>query len=73
MRHRWIYQTLIAFAFTPVVSIICVADDRRAAAPIFTKDQTQGVFFDSLSDAIRGQRPTVSQLKGSAAEAAEKA
>lgn len=39
------------------------ADDKRAAAPEFSAADTQGIFFDSAKDAIRGERPTLSALR----------
>lgn len=44
-------------------SIISRADEKRAAAPEFSAADTEGVFFDSASDAIRGERPALSQLR----------
>ena len=42
------------------------AQERRAPPPTFSSDQLQGIFFDKLSDAIRGQRPSLSSLRNSA-------
>ena len=39
------------------------ADDRRAKPPKFTERDTQQVFFPKLSDAIRGERPTLADLQ----------
>lgn len=43
-----------------------LADERRASAPTFTPNQTRGVFFDDLSQAFRGSRPTVSGIRKTA-------
>lgn len=39
------------------------AQERRAPPPQFNPEQLNGVFFDKLSDAIRGQRPSLSSLR----------
>ncbi len=39
------------------------ADEKRAPAPKFASGATQGVFFGSLNDAIRGQRPQLQALR----------
>jgi cytochrome c556 len=51
----WISLLLIA---TPLA-----AQERRSPPPKFSPDQLQGIFFDKLSDAIRGQRPTLWSLR----------
>lgn len=39
------------------------AEEKRAAAPKFSDDSTQGIFFDSVDDAIRGERPSLASLR----------
>lgn len=39
------------------------AQERRSPAPTFQDDQIRGIFFDKLSDAIRGDRPKLSSLR----------
>ncbi len=39
------------------------ADDRRLAAPKFSETQTNRIFFPSLSDALIGQRPSITSLQ----------
>ncbi|QEF97239.1 hypothetical protein Mal15_12780 [Stieleria maiorica] len=38
-------------------------EEKRAPAPKFSADATQGIFFDSVGDAIRGERPTLQELR----------
>ncbi|WP_182867294.1 cytochrome c [Rhodopirellula sp. JC639] len=38
-------------------------EEKRAPKPKFSADATQGIFFDSVGDAIRGQRPTLQELR----------
>ena len=38
-------------------------DDKRAPAPKFSAESTKGIFFDSVKDAIRGQRPSLESLR----------
>ncbi len=45
---------------------IAVAADKRAPAPTFGNEQLRGVFFEKLSDGIRGTRPSLSSLRASA-------
>lgn len=47
---------------------IAQADERRAPAPTFSPDQLRGVFFDDVSEAIRGTRPSLSSLRKSATD-----
>ncbi|TWT50743.1 hypothetical protein Pla22_34860 [Rubripirellula amarantea] len=42
--------------------------ERRAAAPTFSADQLEGVFFPSLDDALPSGRPTVAAVRKSASE-----
>ncbi|MGB7329566.1 MAG: hypothetical protein WBD31_32125 [Rubripirellula sp.] len=37
--------------------------ERRAPAPKVSTEQLQGIFFDDLGEAIRGQRPSLSSLR----------
>jgi hypothetical protein len=46
------------------------ADERRAPAPTYSSDQLRGVFFNDLSEALRGARPTLSAVRKSAQVAA---
>ena len=39
------------------------ADEKRAPAPKFSQGSTQGVFFKTLSEAIRGERPQLQALR----------
>ena len=43
-------------------------DEKRAKAPTFQSAETQGIFFSSVADAIRGERPSLSQLQATGAE-----
>ncbi len=43
------------------------ADERRAPAPEYSDQDLNGVFFEDLSKAFRGQRPTLSDVRRSAA------
>ncbi|WP_146529018.1 hypothetical protein [Novipirellula artificiosorum] len=47
------------------------AQERRAKPPTFDATDTQGVFFPSLEEALRGQRPTWSSVRQSSQDAAE--
>jgi hypothetical protein len=49
---------LVALQWQPLRS-----DEKRAPAPNFSKSDTQGIFFDSVEQAIRGQRPALSALR----------
>lgn len=42
---------------------LALADERRAKPPTFDRSQTRGVFFEELSEAFRGERPTLSSLR----------
>lgn len=58
----------IVFALTGLVAIgipyfSASGDDKRAPAPKFSAKSTQGIFFDSVKDAIRGERPTLESLR----------
>lgn len=57
-------------AFAVVIISIAVADERRAAPPKFSSADTEGVFFDNLSDAIRGTRPALSAMRNAQQQAA---
>ncbi len=67
MRH-WLCITLLLLA-----SSAAKAQERRAPPPTFSPDQLRGIFFDQLSDAIRGQRPTLSSLRKATAAAVDTA
>tara|TARA_R110002049_G_scaffold2750_2_gene21332 strand:- start:14244 stop:15206 length:963 start_codon:yes stop_codon:yes gene_type:complete len=49
-----------------------VGDEPRAPAPEFSSGKTRGIFFDSIEDAFRGERPTLSSLRKNAASASSK-
>ncbi|MCA9138256.1 MAG: cytochrome c [Planctomycetales bacterium] len=38
-------------------------EDKRAPAPKFSANSTKGIFFDSVKDAVRGERPTLQSLR----------
>lgn len=38
-------------------------EDKRAPAPKFSADSTKGIFFDSVGEAIRGERPSLQSLR----------
>ncbi|TWT83824.1 hypothetical protein CA13_52950 [Planctomycetes bacterium CA13] len=46
------------------------AQERRAPAPTFNQRDTQGIFFDSLDDAFRGERPSLSKIQKAGADKA---
>ena len=57
----------IVFALIVAAGLgVSVAAEKRAPAPSFQSDQLRGVFFDKLSDALRGDLPSLSSLRGSA-------
>ncbi len=43
---------------------VVVAAEKRSPAPSFQSDQLRGVFFDKLDDALRGDLPSLSSLRG---------
>jgi hypothetical protein len=58
-----------------IVSLVAMvphlrADERRAPAPNYSPDQLRGVFFSDLSEALRGQRPSLASVRKSAQAAA---
>ncbi|NND96719.1 MAG: cytochrome c [Pirellulaceae bacterium] len=57
-----IFATALLLCVVPHVD----ADDRRSPAPKFTPADTSQVFFPSLSDAIRGERPSLSAMRQAA-------
>ncbi|TWU41670.1 hypothetical protein Q31b_31240 [Novipirellula aureliae] len=54
---------LIAICLSVSTSIFASAQERRAAAPAFDRRDLQGIFFDSLDDAIRGEKPSLSKVR----------
>ena len=62
---RFLYLLLAVIGLCAVSSLI--AEERRAPAPKFTGQQTSGIFFENLSDAFGGQRPSLSSVRKSAA------
>ncbi len=63
--------TRVAF-FIVILAATVSAQERRAPAPQFNEEQLKGIFFDKLSDAIRGERPTLSSLRNVKAAATTK-
>lgn len=61
---------LITLLLASSAILLCVAmvlaDEKRAPAPRFSSDQTGQIFFDKLSDAFSGDRPTLSSVRKSA-------
>ena len=53
--------------FAMLLGLSVFADERRAPAPKFSKADTEGIFYENLTDAIRGQRPSLSALRGASA------
>ncbi|MCG8648563.1 MAG: cytochrome c [Pirellulales bacterium] len=62
--------------FSPLFRLACLsalvvviphawADERRAPAPKFSEKELDGVFFEDLSRAFRGDRPTLSAIRKS--------
>ncbi|MDM4016715.1 hypothetical protein [Roseiconus lacunae] len=51
------------FTLAYVFCLTVAADDRRAPAPKFDAGSTRGIFFESVSDAISGQRPSLQSLR----------
>jgi cytochrome c556 len=43
------------------------AQERRAPVPKFSPEQLRGIFFDNLSDGLRGERPSLSSLRDAGA------
>lgn len=56
------HLSLLIVALTAAVPHLR-ADERRAPPPKFTPSQTRGIFFDNLSEAFRGDRPTLSSIR----------
>lgn len=54
---------LVVSTFFCCPFFFAVGEEKRAAAPKFSAESTQGVFFDSIDDAIRGQRPSLASLR----------
>ncbi|MCC9603246.1 hypothetical protein LOC67_22075 [Stieleria sp. JC731] len=44
-------------------NVVLVADDKRAPAPKFDDNSTRGIFFNSIGDAIQGERPSLQSLR----------
>lgn len=42
---------------------LVLTDDKRSPPPKFEKSSTGGIFFDKLSDAFRGERPSLKSLR----------
>lgn len=69
MRHKPLISSLLIATLVAMVPHLR-ADERRAPAPKYTSDQLRGVFFGDLSEAIRGERPSLSAVRKSAQAAA---
>lgn len=67
MRAPILSKNRIAVAASILVATACwlvvEADEKRAAKPSFNQSTTKAIFFDSVSNAIRGQRPTIDTLR----------
>ncbi|MFG0290009.1 MAG: cytochrome c [Rhodopirellula sp. JB044] len=76
MRQRLSHIRSIAFWMMLVVLIMTLgggetaAQQQRARPPVFDQQTTSRVFFPDLSSALRGERPSLSSLQKSDAEAA---
>lgn len=62
---------LAALAVVTVGTLVSEAraDERRAPAPKFQKDQLKGIFFEDLSEAFRGERPSLASIRQAGTEA----
>ncbi len=54
---------LASTVFVGLLISIAAADERRAAKPKFKPGDTDGIFFDDVSKAIRGTRPALATLR----------
>ncbi len=54
-----------------LLTCVAFAADKRAPAPTFAADQLRDVFFDQLSDALRGERPQLATLRSRGATLAQ--
>ncbi|QDT59636.1 hypothetical protein SV7mr_21450 [Stieleria bergensis] len=74
MRAQTLSKNRVAVAACFLVATACwlvvAADEKRAAKPAFNQSTTKAIFFDSVSSAIRGQRPTIDTLRQQTAAAA---
>ncbi|TVQ01956.1 MAG: hypothetical protein EA381_04190 [Planctomycetaceae bacterium] len=52
---------LICLTVSLVGSLAALASERRAKPPTIAKDRFRGTFFDSVDEAIRGERPRLGQ------------
>ncbi|MCO8124297.1 cytochrome c [Stieleria sp. TO1_6] len=60
------FATVLFLGITAVFSLLffpAYGEDKRAAAPKFSPNDTQGIFFNSVGEAIRGQRPSIESLR----------
>jgi len=65
MPNRPLMTSALMVALVAVVPHLR-ADERRAPAPKFTSDQLRAVFFNDLSEALRGERPPLASVRKSA-------
>ena len=65
------FYSRVAFLVV-ILAATASAQERRAPAPQFNEEQLKGIFFDKLSDAIRGERPSLSSLRNAKAAATTK-
>ena len=64
------FPLLVLAVLVAGLAVHVTADDRRAPRPKFSDSSTNGIFFPSLSDAIRGERPSISALRAKSNAAA---
>ncbi len=57
---------LVVFSLLVIAGLgAVVAAEKRAPAPSFESSKLRGVFFDNLSDGLRGSLPSLSSIRGS--------
>ncbi|KAA5545579.1 cytochrome c [Roseiconus nitratireducens] len=54
---------MLAMLLAALLSFSAWGDEKRAAAPEFSSSDTEGIFFDSVGDALRGERPSLAKLR----------
>ena len=71
MNVQRLLRVLLFVFWVGVVGFVThlVADDRRSPPPDFSKIDSSGAFFPSLADAIKGERPKLSDLRKAASVA----
>src|SRR6056297_661351 len=63
------FKSLVVVALFASSALVVIADERRAPPPQFNSGDLQGIFFDNLDDAFRGEKPTLQAIRKSAAAA----